>query len=91
VGARADWWSFGIFLYQMVYGGTPFRGGRRDDTFANIVRAPLCFPEHPPGVSDECKDLITGLLIRDPAKRLGTRLGAEEVRGWSVLRDAPHM
>ncbi|KAG1660149.1 hypothetical protein FOA52_007806 [Chlamydomonas sp. UWO 241] len=97
----ADWWSFGIFLFQMVYGDTPFRGNRRDDTFANILSGPLVFPDSPSGVSDEFTDLVSQLLIRDPAQRLGSRLGAEEVKAhaffsstnWALLRhmDPPYV
>ncbi|GFH17457.1 putative LOV domain-containing protein [Haematococcus lacustris] len=51
-----------------------------------------------PVVSPECQDLITQLLVKDPAKRLGTRTGAEEIKAhpffkgitWSLLRhEAP--
>jgi protein-serine/threonine kinase len=31
-------------------------------------------------VSPECQDLIAKLLVKDPAKRLGTRAGAEEIK-----------
>ena len=58
-----------------VYGVTPFRGVRRDETFENVIKAPLRFPSKPQ-VSEECQDLISQLLIKDPASRLGTRSGA---------------
>lgn len=43
--AAADWWSFGILIYELMYGFTPFRGARRDDTFENILKRQLVFPE----------------------------------------------
>ncbi|GFH26100.1 putative LOV domain-containing protein [Haematococcus lacustris] len=95
--APVDWWSYGILIYELVYGTTPFRGARRDETFDNVVKAPLRFPAKPV-VSPECQDLITQLLVKDPAKRLGTRTGAEEIKAhpffkgitWSLLRhEAP--
>lgn len=43
--AAADWWSFGILVYELLYGFTPFRGARRDDTFDNILKRQLVFPE----------------------------------------------
>ncbi len=46
-GAAVDWWSFGILLYELLYGFTPFRGNRRDETFENILRNPLQFPIKP--------------------------------------------
>ena len=51
---RVDWWSFGILIYELLYGFTPFRGKKRDETFNNILKRPLNFPELPE-VSDECK------------------------------------
>lgn len=49
-----DWWSFGILIYELLYGFTPFRGKKRDETFNNILKRPLNFPELPE-VTDECK------------------------------------
>jgi phototropin len=92
-----DWWSFGILVYELVYGTTPFRGARRDETFDNVIKAPLRFPAKPV-VSPEIQALITGLLVKDPAKRLGSKSGAEEIKAhpffaginWALLRhDAP--
>ena len=31
----------------------------------------------------QCQDLIRGLLVRDPAKRLGAKTGAEEIKAQS--------
>ena len=89
-----DWWSYGILIYELVYGTTPFRGARRDETFDNIIRMPLSFPAKPV-VSEACQDLISQLLIKDVAKRLGSRTGAEEIKqhvffkgiNWALLRN----
>ena len=45
-------------------------------------------------VSSECQSLIQGLLVKDPAKRLGAKYGAEEIKAhpffaginWALLR-----
>ena len=37
-GAAVDWWSLGILIYELTFGTTPFKGQRRSETFANIVR-----------------------------------------------------
>jgi len=92
--APVDWWSFGILIYELTYGITPFRGARREETFDNIVKAPLRFPQKPI-ITPECQDLITQLLVKDPAKRLGTKTGAEEIKvhpyfkgiNWALLRN----
>lgn len=83
--AAVDWWSFGILMYELLYGFTPFRGQRRDETFENILRNQLQFPGKPV-VSPECQDLIRQLLIKDPAKRLGAKAGAEEVKKHAFFR-----
>ena len=54
VARRVDWWSFGILIYELLYGFTPFRGKKRDETFNNILKRPLNFPEQPE-VSEACK------------------------------------
>lgn len=56
-----DWWSLGILIYELVFGVTPFRGARRDETFENIIKSPLRFPAKPI-VSDECRWV---LVIQD--------------------------
>lgn len=92
--AGVDWWSFGILIYELVYGTTPFRGARRDETFENIIKAPLRFPAKPV-VSEAIQDLITQLLTKDPSKRLGAKAGAEEIKqhaffkgtNWALLRN----
>ena len=70
--AAVDWWSLGIFLYELLYGATPFRGPRRDVTFSNILNQPLHFPATP-RVSAAANDLITRLLHK-------VRVG-----GWGVV------
>ena len=42
-----DWWSFGILMYELVFGYTPFRGNKRDQTFENILKRKLEFPAKP--------------------------------------------
>ena len=68
---KCDNWSLGIFLYLLLSGNTPFTAESQEKTFHNIQNAPLEFDR--PGwekVSKEAKDLITGLLEKDPKKRL---------------------
>ena len=66
-----DWWSFGILIYELLYGFTPFRGKKRDETFENILKRPLSFPEQPE-VSEECKvrglgDCLSARILHPPA------------------------
>jgi serine/threonine protein kinase len=49
------------------------RGQRREETFENVLRNPLTFPAKP-AISAEAQDLISKLLAKDPAQRLGTKV-----------------
>ncbi len=42
--AAVDIWSFGVLLYEMTFGHTPFAGPTMQETFANIVSKELKFP-----------------------------------------------
>ncbi|XAR69720.1 Non-specific serine/threonine protein kinase [Bertholletia excelsa] len=94
-GSAVDWWTFGIFLYELLYGRTPFKGARNEETLANVVLQSLKFPESPL-VSFQARDLIRGLLLKDPENRLGSEKGAAEIKqhpffdglNWALIRCA---
>ncbi|KAL8260434.1 hypothetical protein R6Q59_028387 [Mikania micrantha] len=83
--SAVDWWAFGILLYEMFYGYTPFRGKTRQRTFANVLHKDLKFPGSI-SVSLPAKQLIYRLLHRDPKNRLGSREGASEVKRHQFFR-----
>ena len=76
---RVDWWSFGILIYELLYGFTPFRGKKRDETFNNILKRPLSFPDQPE-VSEQCKVLPNGSCTSEaPYACCRTSLGHSDV------------
>ncbi|PPE00048.1 hypothetical protein GOBAR_DD02940 [Gossypium barbadense] len=94
-GSAVDWWTFGIFLYELLFGKTPFKGAGNRATLFNVVGQPLRFPEYP-NVSFAARDLIRGLLVKEPQHRLAYRRGATEVKqhpffqsvNWALIRCA---
>lgn len=62
-------WIDGIFLYELLHGTTPFKGDGNRATLFNVVGQPLKFPETPQA-SATAKDLIKGLLVKEPHKRI---------------------
>jgi len=79
--SSVDWWTFGILIYEMAFGHTPFKGKSQDDTFSHILDCDLSFPDnHHFPVSSNCKGLIKKLLASDPKKRLGSIHGAMDVK-----------
>nr|BCM29535.1 phototropin [Apopellia endiviifolia] len=84
--SSVDWWALGILLYEMLFGRTPFRGRNRQRTFANVLHKDLGFPSSIP-VSIGAKQVIRGLLHRDPKKRLGSDKGANDLKSHPFFSD----
>ena len=73
-----DWWSFGILIFEMLAGYTPFYDSNTMKTYENILNAELQFPSifHP-----DAQDLLCRLITRDLSKRLGNlQNGSEDVK-----------
>ena len=45
-GKSVDWWSFGILLYEMMNGSTPFYDKNRKLMFYRIVNREPNYPVH---------------------------------------------
>ena len=69
-GYGADLWAFGVILYQMYCGQTPFKSKTNFLTFKNIGNLQVTYPNNI-NVPKNAKDLINKILIKDPDKRLG--------------------
>ncbi|XP_011000053.1 PREDICTED: serine/threonine-protein kinase ATG1 [Populus euphratica] len=69
--AKADLWSVGAILFQLVTGKTPFTGNNQIQLLQNIVKSTqLQFPLDNKDLSADCKDLCQKLLRRSPVERL---------------------
>jgi len=90
-GSAVDWWTFGIFLYELLFGKTPFKGSGNRATLLNVVWQPLKFPESATGqVSFAARDLIRGLLVKEPLHPLSIkREGQQRSRPILSLKVCP--
>lgn len=97
---RCDLWSLGVIAYILLCGYPPFSGNCEQDCgwnrgencrtcqellFESIQEGRFNFPERDwSDVSDEAKDLIRGLLVKEAPKRLS----AQAVLGHSWIKMA---
>lgn len=70
VDARSDIFSFGIVLFEMLTGKTPFRGEHEASMMYSIVNEePESVLKHKPDISPELDRIIHRALEKDPADR----------------------
>ncbi|XP_077113262.1 microtubule-associated serine/threonine-protein kinase 4-like [Ranitomeya variabilis] len=82
-GRPVDWWAMGIILHEFLVGSVPFNGKTVTDVENNIVGGHLRWDCNPvPPFDARC--LITGLLRKNPERRLGTA-GTFEIKGNPFL------
>jgi cGMP-dependent protein kinase len=73
-----DYWAFGILIYEMAAGYSPFSDPQNCDQVIicrNIVNGRVTFPR---AFDPECKDLIKKLLSREIQNRLGNLKGGTD-------------
>lgn len=68
-GSAVDWWSFGILLFEMMHGRTPFYDKNRKLMFYRIINTE---PSFPPTFSPAACECIRGLLRVNEMERLGS-------------------
>ncbi|XP_068651916.1 protein kinase PINOID 2-like [Aristolochia californica] len=99
-GSAVDWWTLGVFLFELLYGTTPFKGENNEKTLINIIKQPLIFPKialksrKDAEELAKAQDLISKLLVKNPKNRLGGSKGSVEIKrheffkgiNWALIR-----
>ncbi|XP_034023075.1 protein kinase C delta type-like isoform X2 [Thalassophryne amazonica] len=75
-----DWWSFGVLVFEMLIGQSPFQGDDEDELFESIR---MDTPYYPRWITKEAKNLLELLFERDPSRRLGV---VGNIRGHSFFK-----
>ncbi|PSR89975.1 Serine/threonine-protein kinase [Actinidia chinensis var. chinensis] len=83
-GKAADTWAVGVTLYYMLFGKYPFLGDTVQDTYDKIVNDPLSLPNC---MNPLLKNLIEGLLCKDPMQRM--KLEAVAEHAWVIGEEGP--
>ncbi|KAA0721139.1 Protein kinase C theta type [Triplophysa tibetana] len=69
-GTSVDWWSFGVLLYEMLIGQSPFHGQDEEELFQSIRTDDPCYPRW---LTRDTRDLLVKLFVREPERRLGVK------------------
>ncbi|XP_072309842.1 protein kinase C theta type isoform X2 [Eucyclogobius newberryi] len=68
--SAVDWWSFGVLLYEMLIGQSPFHGRDEEELFLSIRTDN---PVYPRWLTKDSKDILVKLFVREPEERLGVK------------------
>jgi serine/threonine protein kinase/Tol biopolymer transport system component len=67
---RADIWSFGVVLYEMLSGRQVFGGETASDSMAAVITRDPDWTALPTGMPPRVRELLRRCLVKDPRKRL---------------------
>uniref|UniRef100_A0A671N1M7 Protein kinase C n=1 Tax=Sinocyclocheilus anshuiensis TaxID=1608454 RepID=A0A671N1M7_9TELE len=80
-GTSVDWWSFGVLLYEMLIGQSPFHGHDEEELFQSIRTDDPCYPRW---LTRDARDILVKLFVREPERRLGVK---GNIRQHAFFRD----
>lgn len=73
-----DWWSFGILIFEMLSGYTPFYDSSPMKTYENILNGQIKYPDY---FHKDVLDLLQKLVTKNLSERLGNlQNGTEDVK-----------
>ena len=80
----ADWYTLGIFIYELVMGKPPFMHSDTYEIFKMTLRDKIPFPN---GFPSDAKSLVRHLTVHDLSKRFGNLVnGSGDVRSHRFFR-----
>ncbi|CAF4627685.1 unnamed protein product [Rotaria sp. Silwood1] len=78
---NVDWWSLGILIFELSTFKTPYYANNSTDITQNVLLNQINYPET---MIKQNKQIISGLLERDPKQRLGNIISSH-----GLLKDQP--
>lgn len=58
-----DWWAFGVLMYEMLVGQSPFSGADEDELFWSICNEQVHFPRFLSREAKRLLDLVSSIQI----------------------------
>ena len=92
-GKAVDWWTFGILLYEMLTGFTPFADEDPMVSYKKILDAKVAFPKDFDRyffamINRNAKSLVKHLLTPDLTRRYGNlKNGVQDIKGHRFFRE----
>ncbi|CAD8195624.1 unnamed protein product [Paramecium octaurelia] len=83
---QVDHYCMGALLFELVTGLPPYYSRDTDEIYESILNEELTFPEKL-NLSPEIKDLLQGLLCKQPSERLGANKGLTELLTHAWFKD----
>ena len=82
---QSDWWSYGIIIYELLFGIPPFYNDNDNEIKELILKSELKFPKVS-NVSKGAKELIKKLLNKNPESRLGYSKGFDDIKKMDFFK-----